>query len=535
MKQYVELAIENNSGNTSPISSNTLYISLYADGIPYLIDADTGICTAGAAGGKAIPVQCSTLTGNTLKLDAATQMVSGRLYFSSSNTVISAGGPSITSCPDYFDWLEFTLNGPSLSSKQFVINTTQVDQFGFPITLSKLTPADPAFGSTAGCAKSATRSSIFTAFGKLPTAYADCLLANTVATEPPLRILSPANAIVNNTTSKLASTFNDVLKRFFQQPPYEPKPGQLVVRTPVYIDSVAGYPYIGLLTKVSEMGTDGKMHNYPVLQFNYAGATEAPNPLGIETPPASGTGPYNIYFPFFNTNSESSFPAPPYWWKSAAGSQGGSLPEASTASQMVFAANGVFADNAFQFSGPQTYYSAIQQQIIGNLENQLNVAFNRGFANSIKWITLTGSIASSSEPKNSAGLYETTVTLGEAFLAQDLPNANINLSVGMEVFSYASSQPLKISEIPNPNGTTFTVTSEKEILAQNPQYLSFSYFYEGIEAENSYAKFFHQASVSIDGRAYAMPFDDQGGFSSTLTSNWTTTPTTLTITLGPWD
>ena len=533
MSEYVTLTITNSAGEKSPIKDSSLYLSLYAGGTPYSIDASTGVCTAGTAGDVATPIQFSTLTGKALKLDPSEQMASGRLYFSSSNTAIPSGGPSITDCPDYFDWLEFTLNGPSATSKQLVINTTQVDQFGFPITISGMSPADPVYGSTAGSKASATRSSIISGFGKLPTAYKDCLMPNTADTKlPDLRILSPGNAIVQNSSSDLATAFDKVLKKFFQQAPYEPKSGELSVRTPVYIDSVGGYPYVGILTTVSEKGTDGKTHTYPVLQFTYADTTEAPNPLGIPTPPPSGKGPYNIYFPFFNTNTDSAYPPPPYWWKSEFGPKKSSLPDSSTPSQMVFSANGAFADNAFQCSAG-AFYTTLQQQIIGNLENQLNVAFNRGYADSIKWITLTGSIAPSGSSKNNDGLYESTVTLNTAFLAQDLPNTTTNLRVGMQVLSYASSQPLEISALST--DTTFTVTSVKEILPQNPQYLAFSNFYEGIEAENSYAEFFHQPAVSIGGRAYAMPFDDQGGFSSTLTSNWTTTPTALTITLGAWD
>ena len=535
MTEYVELTIKNNAGDTSPIKDSSLYISLYAGSTPYTIDAMTGFCSAGSAGDTAIPIQFSNLANKVLKLDSSEQMISGRLYFSSSSTPISSGGPSITECPDYFDWLEFTLNGPSATSKQLVINTTQVDQFGFPITINDMAPPDPVYGTAAGIEPSATRSGILNDFKKLPSPYKNCLLKNSKAnTDPDLRILSPGNAIVKDPSSDLAGVFSEVLKKFFEQAPYEPKPDQLMIKTPVYIDSVAGYPYVGILTEVTETGIDGYQHVYPVLQFNYAGSTDAPNPLGIANPPPTGTGPYNIYFPLFNSNAGVAYPPPPHWWMAKSGIAKGSLPKESTPSQMVFSANGAFADNAFQLIAGK-FYSTQQQKIIGDLENQLNVAFNRGFANSFLWQTLTGSIAPSGNTKNSAGFYESVVTLGAPYTNQNLPNTAINLNVGMQVLSYASSQPLKISAIPIASGNTFTVISEKEILAQNTQYLAFSHFYEGIEVENSYAKFFHQTSITIGGRAYAMPFDDQGGFSSTLTSNWQSTPTSLTITLGAWD
>ena len=157
-----------------------------------------------------------------------------------------------------------------------------------------------------------------------------------------------------------------------------------------------------------------------------------------------------------------------FWWESKAGPKESSLPETSSPSQMVFEANGVFADNAFQRTGKsRTYYTTIQQQIIGNLENQLNVAFNRGYA--IEWFTLTGVIAGSRDTKNRAGLFESAVKLGStAFSDQNLPNTNINLSLGMQVLSYASSQPLKISAISKSNDTNFTVTFGKEDSSTKP-------------------------------------------------------------------
>ena len=168
-----------------------------------------------------------------------------------------------------------------------------------------------------------------------------------------------------------------------------------------------------------------------------------------------------------------------------------------------------FADSVFQCVSGDTHYTTGQQQVIGNLENQLNAAFNRGYANSPSWITLTGSIAASGSQENADGLYESEVTLGDAFLDQDLPNTTANIDIDMQVLSYASSQPLQVSEITGQS--TFKVTSAKEILPQNPQYLTFSNFYEGNEAYNAYAEFFHRSSISIEGRAYAVPFDDQGG------------------------
>src|SRR5262249_2882260 len=130
--------------------------------------------------------------------------------------------------------------------------------------------------------------------------------------------------------------------------------------------------------------------------------------------------------------------------------------------------------------------------------------------------------------------YSSKVTLGSTFYAdQDQPNNTSRLHKGMSVISLAASIPMVITDISN-DGTTFTVSSQQPILAFNLLYLTFADLYPAGGTWNAYGNSFNRPTASIGGRAHALSFDAQGGFSPTLPPNWTATPTTGTITLGPW-
>ncbi|HEX7641373.1 MAG TPA: AidA/PixA family protein [Burkholderiaceae bacterium] len=514
MTTYVEIAISNNAGSNTPIADPYISMVGTVNGakVNFSIAAD-GVCTPNGSGS---PVrQLSALTGP-LQLDSSLVVTGGRIYFSSSGAAITPQGVDPTTADFYYDWIEFSLN--SGAAQQLVVNTTQADQFGFPIALD-IYPPDPSFGATAGVKMA--RTSILTHFQqKLEAVYQDCLFGN--GNGGFYRILSPNMALVKNPASSLGTVFTQATDELFTY----------YSQNALYLNSDRAYPYTGTVTTSTEMGSDGKMHDYSVLQFNFS--SNAPINPGVPSTPPEGVGPYNIYYPFFSTNNPAGHktfngnppPPPPQWWTTS-GNAPGRLNPSESPSQMVFACNGVFADDLYQLniSAPTP-----QANVLGNLENQVATALNRGYAQS--WFTLTGSIAPSVR-NPTTGLYTSVVTLQTAYEDQDSPNTTDNLTVGMNVLSFSSGIPLQVSKITS--DTTFNVTSEQEILPQNDLYLSFSKFYPSGATFNAYAKFFHQPAVSIGGRAYAFPFDDQGGFSSTLTSNWTSAPSKLTVTLAPWE
>ncbi|OAI47592.1 hypothetical protein AYO44_01565 [Planctomycetaceae bacterium SCGC AG-212-F19] len=483
----------------------------------------TGVCTPDQAGTGTDVIQLSKLTGPLL-IDPSLNISGGRIYFSTNSIAItSATEPTLTTSTHYVDWVEFALTG---SSNQLVVNTTQVDQFGFPITLT-VNPPDANFGATAGIVPGLSRSQLIDQYkASLPAGspYLDTLLPAGTG-QPDYRILSPNQAIVKNPSSLLNSAFDATVDAFFKY----------YSTHSLYLDSVGAYPYVGKVTTVQTQDINGTTQTYTVLAFNFA--TNGPINAGLGPPPANQQGPFYIYYPFFTDPSGNPFnyspsdtlsfaaKPPPSWWNLALPNNVGTLNPQESPSQMVFAGNGIFADGLWQYNQP---IPGARANILGNLENQVDVALNRGFATS--WFTLTGNIGASGTPTN--GLYTSTITLSGTYTDQNTPNTTANLHVGMNVLSFAAGIPLTISSITN--STTFQVTSPLAILAENPLYLTFANLYPPGGTWNAYGHFFHEPTISIGGRAYALSFDDQGGFSTTLTSNWTSTPTQATITLGPW-
>lgn len=494
------------------------YVSVIGNGVNFYI-TKAGACSQTDNGGKT-SIKCSELSSAQLSFDSTDAIAGGRIYFSSQSTPAPPGGFDVATSDFYLDWVEFSLN--SGTSNQLVVNTTQVDQFGFPIQI-EVNPPDENFGATAGTLLD--RQTLIRDFQSLPAGYQDCLYPVPGSSGEWYRILSPNMAIVKHPSSDLTGTFTSEIDQFFTQ--YSTKA--------LYLDSDSAYPYQGRVTTVSEKDKSGKAHDYTVIQFNFA--PDAPINPGIDNPPKSGSGPYNIYYPFFQENNPSGHSAPagieihpaPAWWYDSI--VAGDLNVNENPSQMIFAGNGVFADTFWQLGITTTESPTPQAMVLGNLENQIDVAFQRGHARS--WFTLAGSIAPSGAADPTTGLHTSTVTLkAQAYGAQNTPNTTANIEVGMQCISIAASIPLQVAKILS--DTTFTVTSSLPILALNTLYLTFANFYPQGGTFNEYGKFFHQDTVSIGGRAYALSFDDQGGFSATLTSNWTSTPSTLTITLGPW-
>ncbi|MEL6559619.1 MAG: beta-1,3-glucanase family protein [Bacteroidota bacterium] len=521
---YVQFKLVNDS-NVSTL--NDPYISLFAKvngvyGNFYVDQAGIATFNNSSKGQGVFKLSYLKNAANVIYIDANLDASSGRIYFSTDSAMVTSGTePDVATADFYFDWVEFAVVG---SSKKLVANTTQVDQFGFPIQL-KISPPDANFGAIAGSVSSGvSRNSIIQKFSNsLSSEYKDCLYPVSGSTTEYYRIMSPNQAIVKKPASKLTQKFNQVIDDFFTH----------YSSHELYLNSDSAYPYVGKVTTVSAKDKSGASHKYPVLQFKFA--DQAPINPGIPVTPPSGTGPYNIYYPFFKTNNTPSthtsydgkplLPPPAWWYDTISGK--GTLTPTESPSQMVFAGNGIFADTFWQLG--QTGVTS-QTDLLGNLENQINVALNRGHAQT--WFTLVGSIAAGKKDPTT-GHYKTTLTLSSTtYQQQDKPNTTINVTKGMQVISYAAAIPLTVSKVID--STTLELTSPVPILAYNSLYVTFANFYPSGDTWNEYGQFFHQDTISIGGRAYALSFDDQGGFSSTLTSLWSNAPSTLEITLVYW-
>ena len=251
---------------------------------------------------------------------------------------------------------------------------------------------------------------------------------------------------------------------------------------------------------------DGGTSTYTVLQFT--------DPSGVDT------AKYNIYYPFFTTNSVDAdqktpfgkpVPPPPSWWI------GQGLRSFEAPSTMVFSASGVFADNTEQFPSDN-----IRSTILGAFENDVVTALTRGYAAPKYWKYRTGTITPVSNGSKTAKI------------ALKSGQSTKGLFVGMHLSSLRiSTIPMTVTKITS--NSSLEVSSPLPILAEPEDLLAFAQFYPPGGTWSAFANFFHNGvpgdEITIGGRAYAFPYDDNGGFSSDLTSEH---PTSVAITLGPW-
>ena len=476
------------------------------------------------------------------------------------------------------------------------IDTTQVDQLGIPITL-QVTPKDPNFGAGSGVVLALDRQTLidnFQAMAVGPLApFADCVFPRGGNLSAPYRLLNPSHVIdsqlsatglqgsmatsgstgawqatftitgpgttaptngslaigmpvsgplipagtavgslpgfpsgstvvMNSTamvnpftaisgvqlffitppTTALASYFDQAIDDFFAW--YLKYPSTLLVEQ----NNGGDHTYTGNVVQVSGItDINGNGNTYTVLQFT-GGNSEI----------------YNLYYPFFSTNAGASkmtpfgaaVPPPPAWWVPRPPPVP-SLAYYAPPSLMVFGASGVFADNAIQPPYAPNNSSAVQ----GAIENVIATALARGYATT--WRFLQGFITPHSPP-----------TTARVTLAAGSTTAGLVDQMNMASFQIANV-PMTAAIPTDAPVSDFSVSSPRAISPTVADLLSFSQFYPRRGTWSAYANFLHDPAVTIDGRAYALPFDDQGGFSSDLNAATSVAnPASASITLGPW-
>lgn len=268
----------------------------------------------------------------------------------------------------------------------------------------------------------------------------------------------------------------------------------------------------------------------------------------VNSPPIPLNTAFNVYYPYWNSNTfDSSNPSPPTW----------EVYTDKPASVMVLAAEGVFADNALQplpdGVDPSTY-----RTLHGSLENQIVAAITRGIANStnVKPQNWGGSTApTQKQPTLTSG--DSSLTPGTTYYyVITADNANGETYASFEFhLTPTQSQPcvqlkwkpkrtkeakkfniyrgtdslqenVLVASVNNTGNTNSYTDNGSSLKTQDPP----RYFPAG-GSWSGYDAFFHQPTISINGAAYAGPFDDQGGKSSTIA---VVSPKSATITLGPW-
>jgi len=612
MTSYVTLSIANNSQKNSAASGladNATYLFFTQEklNLAWSIDPATGIATPMPEPGTLAPtftLADLAAAGGAIKLDASVQAPSARLYLSSSPkavTVSASGnvsGPTASTAGFFYDFVELALtcttpNAPSGSPPNNLnVDTTQVDQLGFPLTLH-VTPRDPSFSAGSGIVLTLDRQTLVSNFKAMATGalapFADCMYPQGSDASTPYRLLNPSDVIggqlqaaslqgtlatsgasgawqatftitgpgspaptngslsvgmpisgplipagttvgslpnapsgntVVMTSSASVNPFTastSPVELFFVTPPAtalatyfdtaiddffawcKKNPGVLQIEQ----NNNGNHIYTGSVVQVGGIiDINGNSNTYTVLQFTTSGDKEA----------------YNVYYPFFSTNSPAGkttpfgvdVPPPPAWWTPSKG-----LMYYAPPSLMVFGGSGVFADNTQQpISAPNS------SAVLGAIENVIVTALERGYATT--WKFLQGGIAPGT-PATFA-----TVNLSGA------TTAGLVDQMDMSSFQIANI-PMKASIPPGTPVNSFNVTSPLDILPTTPDLLTFSQFYPAGGTWSAFASFLHDPAVSIGGRAYALPYDDQGGFSSDLsTATSVASPASLLVTMGPW-
>jgi len=219
--------------------------------------------------------------------------------------------------------------------------------------------------------------------------------------------------------------------------------------TPTHILATPGVVYEGRLRQdfavPSINDTGAATTNYTVIEFTELGTFSG---LSNTITPPTTPQKYQVFYPYFTTNSTASpngnaltpggVPAPPTWWKPGYYG-GGQLDWLTSPSQMVFACDGVFADDVYQ----EQYFvtekgdSNWHHTVLGNIENQMSSWLNRGMSPSGNLENRVGFLAG-------ADLIRVDLTKKKATTADDL---SPNQLTGAQVY-YLPSQ--LTSAIPSP-------------------------------------------------------------------------------------
>lgn len=380
------------------------------------------------------------------------------------------------------------------------------------VVTAAVASADPNDTITIQTASQAATNPFSTAAGQFVTIY----------TPPPTALNTWFGPAVNSTTNVNGGNAIDDFFAYWKSPPTGRQ-----LRLEVTSQQNEATVYTGTVTTIQQTSTAGTTATYTVLQMTGGGET------------------YNIFYPYFTTNSPATkidpsgnpVPAPPTWMFPGDYLGGGN----ESPSQMVFAADGVFANSAAAPQGapPSGAYTGISTAL-GSLENQIVTAIVRGYATTWQTVENASPGTVSSDGKT------VTWQLPKGTLSGATPTNT--LSVGMNVSSWKIfSVPMDITAI-DVAEDQITVKTPETFTGHPPvdDMLLFFDMYPDGQQWSGYAKFLHNLmgyDVMIDGRAYALPYDDNGGFSTTLSSVYDpsvplagsgTTAARATVTLGNW-
>lgn len=288
----------------------------------------------------------------------------------------------------------------------------------------------------------------------------------------------------------------------------------------------------------------------------------------------------NIYQPFFNQNINPSavtgvtLQNAPAWLNNPT----------ESGSSMVFGADGVFdlPDNVAPNNGSGC--STASSAIVKDLMNPINIALNRGLtprklangswtnvlppdywtpqgitpvtfsvvnsegtlAAGTYYYAVTGvNISNTSSSYNAyatgesipSNIMTVTIATANSQVILTIPNTGAITYTSFNIYRGSSPETMTLIKTVTPNSDAPTPVTDNGL--PNGTVSPPVTMYSTSQTVNLYAAYIHQLSVSINGFAYATPYDDQGGFSTNvqLYYNGATPnpPQSLDITLLPWE
>ncbi|MCE2726177.1 MAG: beta-1,3-glucanase family protein [Planctomycetaceae bacterium] len=625
---------------TGPLPDGAeLYLLLEANGQYYTINT-SGTITA--AGTSATPTALAAITNKVngrTTITTTEYLSSARLYFTTSATMTAqpaAGGNAF-----YYDYVE-----PTFLASKLNVDTSQVDQFGMPITIQVI-PGDPAHTLGSGVNSGITRQQIIEKFKEemvgLFAAYQDCVTV--VAGDPLHQILAPQHVIngqyqaaaVQQAASTSASILpasssaggwlatitvpatlgGQVKQGSFVSGPFipagtyvqsisadrtiltvvntggssNPFPTKTVTPTvggtglnfvPVPPGGFTGMAswfgptwqstanvnsgnaiddffafyktntfwqedngttsvvlYEGKVTQITATDINGETSTYAVLQFKDAATTP------------TDTGTYNIFYPYFTTNSPvgkqdpfgHDVPPPPAYF--TLGNSLQALVNYMSPSEMIFGASGVFADQ----KGQAEIFPSQNQTVLADLERDVAAALIRGYGTTL--VATANAVDAADLPTFTPDQTDATKGTWTLTSAADRALAPL-IKPGMYVSSFRQlSFPLKIDSVTTVGQTVqIAATAVNALPAYAPDNLQFFHLYETGSVYDAYSAFFQNKgdfttslidgkTVNIDGRAYGDPYSDFMDFSSDIEARPSLTgpsnqTAVLQITLDPW-
>lgn len=517
--KQVTFAIENRTGiGKFLLTDDSVYAYLIVGEVAWQFTGSGSSYTMSETG-STYSITLAPESTTTVAVDAALSVDSAQLWFSTSDTIVSSDGtvtkPTAGTAEYYYDFVEFTCK-PSASGTSGLVNidTTQVDQFGFPITL-QISPPDPAFGSSSGISPGISRKQIFEAFEPYLSAnnltgfgYKACISGSPNAGDPPFSLVSPTHVCANSSSfAAWTGTLSPGTQNEQDQTWLATFTSESGIPSQKWNSCYAvGFPNIPIKTTIKGISNGSKAMTLtsPPSASDPFQASESPIAITVLTVPLAPVATYfddalySLFYGDLGSGIEVEYVGNTY-----KGSQTNVIATGSDNLQHSY--------RVLQFKNINTYNVFCPFFATNMTFSNLDLSKLAPLPPPPLFLT-----AQSFEPPS-----EMVFACDGVFASSTAePSANSTTLASIENILVSAVVRGCVKHLPDPMKSDF---------------------YPSGGTWSAYAGFWHNAkigsqSIYINGRGYAFAYDDQGHFSSDLTSTWnaTTGPSEIKVTLQPW-